>query len=110
MTIRSKDIEERLNVAKEQAELYNAREELFGQKPTDYPQTDVVSDDATATLTWSIYCLPSCNWFSRRVYTASPPAIGSHAEYIPPPLLRLVLRVAYSAARIGTLYTDMVAY
>eukprot|EP00959_Pyramimonas_sp_CCMP1952_P296921 6211765-Pyramimonas_sp.AAC.1 len=29
--------------------------------------------------------------FSRGVYTASPPTIGSHAEYILPPLLRLVL-------------------
>eukprot|EP00976_Prorocentrum_cordatum_P073795 1181265-Prorocentrum_minimum.AAC.2 len=28
------------------------------------------------------YCLPSCDWFSRRVYTASPPAIGSHAGYV----------------------------
>eukprot|EP00976_Prorocentrum_cordatum_P066954 1178521-Prorocentrum_minimum.AAC.3 len=28
---------------------------------------------------------------TRWVYTASPPAIGSHAGYIPPPLLRLVL-------------------
>ena len=30
----------------------------------------------------------SCDWSSRRVYTASPPAIGPHAGYIPPPLLR----------------------
>eukprot|EP00959_Pyramimonas_sp_CCMP1952_P023482 493476-Pyramimonas_sp.AAC.1 len=27
------------------------------------------------------YCLPSCVWFSRWVYTASPPAIGSHAGW-----------------------------
>eukprot|EP00976_Prorocentrum_cordatum_P085963 1186311-Prorocentrum_minimum.AAC.1 len=27
------------------------------------------------------YCLPSCDWFSRWVDTAFPPAIGSHAEY-----------------------------
>eukprot|EP00959_Pyramimonas_sp_CCMP1952_P343362 7192321-Pyramimonas_sp.AAC.3 len=26
---------------------------------------------------WSIYYLPSCDWFSGGVYTASPPAIGS---------------------------------
>eukprot|EP00959_Pyramimonas_sp_CCMP1952_P061178 1278593-Pyramimonas_sp.AAC.1 len=39
-----------------------------------------------------IYCLPSCDWFSRWQYTASPPTIGSHAGYyILPPLLRLVL-------------------
>eukprot|EP00959_Pyramimonas_sp_CCMP1952_P283333 5923097-Pyramimonas_sp.AAC.1 len=39
----------------------------------------------------NVYRLPSCDWFSRGVYTASPFAIGSHAEYILPPLLRLVL-------------------
>eukprot|EP00959_Pyramimonas_sp_CCMP1952_P423703 8875438-Pyramimonas_sp.AAC.1 len=33
----------------------------------------------------------SCNWFSRWVYTASSPSIGSHTGYILPPLLRLVL-------------------
>eukprot|EP00959_Pyramimonas_sp_CCMP1952_P287630 6015288-Pyramimonas_sp.AAC.2 len=38
-----------------------------------------------------MYRLPCCDWFSRRVYTASPVAIGSHAAYMPPPLLRLVL-------------------
>eukprot|EP00959_Pyramimonas_sp_CCMP1952_P424537 8891915-Pyramimonas_sp.AAC.1 len=38
-----------------------------------------------------VYGLPSCDWFSRWVYTVSPPVIGSHAGYIPPPLLRLVL-------------------
>ena len=32
------DIEARIVVAREQAELYNAREELFQQKPTEYPQ------------------------------------------------------------------------
>eukprot|EP00959_Pyramimonas_sp_CCMP1952_P016828 356902-Pyramimonas_sp.AAC.1 len=42
-------------------------------------------------LTLGIYCLPSCGWFSRWVYTASPPAVGSHTGYILPPLLRLVL-------------------
>eukprot|EP00959_Pyramimonas_sp_CCMP1952_P024639 517194-Pyramimonas_sp.AAC.1 len=36
------------------------------------------------------YCLLSCDWFSRGVYSASLPAIGSYAGYIPPPLLRLV--------------------
>eukprot|EP00976_Prorocentrum_cordatum_P003993 78011-Prorocentrum_minimum.AAC.2 len=25
------------------------------------------------------YCIPSCDWVSRRVDTAFPPAIGSHA-------------------------------
>eukprot|EP00976_Prorocentrum_cordatum_P020695 420344-Prorocentrum_minimum.AAC.2 len=33
-------------------------------------------------LTRSIYCLPSCDWFSRGAYTASPLVIGSHAEHI----------------------------
>eukprot|EP00976_Prorocentrum_cordatum_P096058 1190410-Prorocentrum_minimum.AAC.3 len=28
------------------------------------------------------YCLPSCDWFSRWVYTVSPPVIGSHDGYI----------------------------
>eukprot|EP00976_Prorocentrum_cordatum_P047432 957987-Prorocentrum_minimum.AAC.2 len=57
-------------------------------------------------LTLGIYCLPSCDWFSRCVYTdcltscdrfsrcvctASPPATGSHAGNILPHLLRLVL-------------------
>eukprot|EP00959_Pyramimonas_sp_CCMP1952_P432748 9062396-Pyramimonas_sp.AAC.2 len=43
-----------------------------------------------------ISCLPSCDWFSRWVNPASPLAIGSHAGYILPPLLRLVLRVHVS--------------
>eukprot|EP00976_Prorocentrum_cordatum_P032418 659056-Prorocentrum_minimum.AAC.1 len=30
-------------------------------------------------LTLGIHCLPSCDWFSRWVYIASPRAIGSHA-------------------------------
>eukprot|EP00976_Prorocentrum_cordatum_P080330 1183933-Prorocentrum_minimum.AAC.1 len=42
-------------------------------------------------LTLGIYRLPSCDWFSRWVHTASPPTIGSPAGYILPPLLRLVL-------------------
>eukprot|EP00959_Pyramimonas_sp_CCMP1952_P263387 5507930-Pyramimonas_sp.AAC.1 len=29
-----------------------------------------------SVLTLGIYCLPSCDWFSREVYTASPPVIG----------------------------------
>eukprot|EP00959_Pyramimonas_sp_CCMP1952_P045313 946504-Pyramimonas_sp.AAC.1 len=37
------------------------------------------------------YYLPSCDWFSRWVYTISPPAIGSRVGYILPPLLRFVL-------------------
>ena len=41
-------------------------------------------------LTPGTNCLPSCDWLSRWVYTASPPAIGSHAGYVPPLLLRLV--------------------
>eukprot|EP00976_Prorocentrum_cordatum_P110437 1195199-Prorocentrum_minimum.AAC.2 len=47
------------------------------------PETDI--------LTLSIYCLPSCDWFSRGIHTASPLAIGSHVEYTLPPLLRSVL-------------------
>eukprot|EP00976_Prorocentrum_cordatum_P095087 1190042-Prorocentrum_minimum.AAC.1 len=39
----------------------------------------------------SMFRVPSCDWFSRRVHSAFPPAIGSRAEYIPPSLLRLVL-------------------
>eukprot|EP00959_Pyramimonas_sp_CCMP1952_P099420 2078529-Pyramimonas_sp.AAC.1 len=35
--------------------------------------------------------IPLCDWFSRWVNTVSPPAIGSNAGYILPPLLRLVL-------------------
>eukprot|EP00976_Prorocentrum_cordatum_P099803 1191975-Prorocentrum_minimum.AAC.1 len=38
-------------------------------------------------LTLGIYRLPSCDWFSCWVYTASPPVIGSRAGYIPTPLL-----------------------
>eukprot|EP00959_Pyramimonas_sp_CCMP1952_P329009 6888043-Pyramimonas_sp.AAC.1 len=41
-------------------------------------------------LALGIYCLPSRDWFARWVYTASPPAIGSHAGYILPPLMRVV--------------------
>eukprot|EP00976_Prorocentrum_cordatum_P075988 1182118-Prorocentrum_minimum.AAC.6 len=48
-----------------------------------------------AAVNLSIYCLLSCNWFSRWVFTAArplpAPAIGSHTGYILPPLLRLVL-------------------
>eukprot|EP00959_Pyramimonas_sp_CCMP1952_P229433 4797050-Pyramimonas_sp.AAC.1 len=33
-------------------------------------------------LTRSVYRLPPCDWFSHGVYTASPLAIGCHAEYI----------------------------
>eukprot|EP00976_Prorocentrum_cordatum_P091186 1188420-Prorocentrum_minimum.AAC.1 len=40
---------------------------------------------------WGIYCLPSCDWFSCRVYTVSPRGIGSRDKHILPPLLRLVL-------------------
>lgn len=36
------DIEARITVAREQAELYNAREELFQQKPTEYPQVAAI--------------------------------------------------------------------
>eukprot|EP00976_Prorocentrum_cordatum_P000628 12499-Prorocentrum_minimum.AAC.1 len=42
-------------------------------------------------LTLGISRLPSCDWFLRWVYPASPPVIGSYAGYIPPPLLRLAL-------------------
>eukprot|EP00976_Prorocentrum_cordatum_P084304 1185598-Prorocentrum_minimum.AAC.3 len=50
-------------------------------------ETDLLMD----RLVQVRYCLPSCDWFSRWVYTAFPPAFGSHAGYILPPLPRLVL-------------------
>eukprot|EP00976_Prorocentrum_cordatum_P067046 1178563-Prorocentrum_minimum.AAC.3 len=54
-------------------------------------------------LTLGIYCLPSCDWFSRWGYTASPLAIGSHAGDIRLPLLRLVLRGKYSSLKVHCL-------
>eukprot|EP00976_Prorocentrum_cordatum_P115723 1196054-Prorocentrum_minimum.AAC.2 len=51
--------------------------------------------------TLGVIRLPSCDWFSRGVYTASPPVIGSHAEYILPSLLRLVLTRSVPRGRPG---------
>eukprot|EP00976_Prorocentrum_cordatum_P101406 1192615-Prorocentrum_minimum.AAC.4 len=53
-----------------------------------------------------IYRLPSRDWFSRRVYTASPPAIGSRAGYIPPPLPRLALPTWKTSWRFRSVRVD----
>eukprot|EP00959_Pyramimonas_sp_CCMP1952_P074376 1554074-Pyramimonas_sp.AAC.1 len=63
---------------------------------------EVLSHLALFNLSARVYCLPSCDWFSRGVYTASPLAIGSYAEYILPPLLQLVLTLGiYCLQRAG---------
>eukprot|EP00959_Pyramimonas_sp_CCMP1952_P328452 6876231-Pyramimonas_sp.AAC.1 len=47
--------------------------------PWNFNKVPILPPLLRSVLTLGICCLRSCDWFSHWVYTASPPAIGSHA-------------------------------
>ncbi|KAK3261161.1 hypothetical protein CYMTET_29916, partial [Cymbomonas tetramitiformis] len=55
------DIEQRIQQSRDHTELYNSREELFGQKPTDYPQlTSITKAFEPYSMMWK-----TCAEFTR---------------------------------------------